>query len=155
MLTKARIAGHPIHPMLVAFPVALYVATVVALFAFVGTDDAFWYLTEKKKIAAPIMPPPLQNHGNYVVSLGELVRWLAPIVGENRAIAASCRAAFCAAYRFQEYAFTTASGAIRSVCGWYPGQEKRRPEGRRGKQGQSPLQTIWNCTSMLSRIARE
>jgi electron-transferring-flavoprotein dehydrogenase len=46
------------------------------------TEDSFWYLTEKLKIAAPIMPPPLQNHGNYVVSLGELVRWLAPIVGE-------------------------------------------------------------------------
>ena len=44
--------------------------------------DAFWYLTEKQKIAAPIMPPPLQNHGNYVISLGELVRWLGPIVGE-------------------------------------------------------------------------
>ena len=46
------------------------------------TDDAFWYLFEKFKIAAPIMPPPLQNHGNYVVSLGEFVRWMAPIVGE-------------------------------------------------------------------------
>ncbi|HEX8170303.1 MAG TPA: electron transfer flavoprotein-ubiquinone oxidoreductase [Thermoanaerobaculia bacterium] len=44
--------------------------------------DAFWYLTETKKLAAPIMPPPLQNHGNYVVSLGELVRWMGPIVGE-------------------------------------------------------------------------
>ena len=46
------------------------------------TSDAFWYLTEKMKLAAPIMPPPLQNHGNYVISLGEMVRWLAPIVGE-------------------------------------------------------------------------
>ncbi|MDQ3281093.1 MAG: electron transfer flavoprotein-ubiquinone oxidoreductase [Acidobacteriota bacterium] len=46
------------------------------------TTDSFWYLTETKKIAAPIMPPPLKNHGNYVVSLGELIRWLAPIVGE-------------------------------------------------------------------------
>ena len=46
------------------------------------TADAFWYLTESGKIAAPIMPPPLQNHGNYVVSLGEVVRWLGPIVGE-------------------------------------------------------------------------
>src|SRR5260221_10070612 len=26
------------------------------------TDDAFWCLFEKLKIAAPIMPPPLQNH---------------------------------------------------------------------------------------------
>src|SRR5688500_6801993 len=46
------------------------------------TKDAFWLLTEKHKVAAPIMPPPLQNHGNYVISLGEMVRWLAPIVSE-------------------------------------------------------------------------
>jgi electron-transferring-flavoprotein dehydrogenase len=46
------------------------------------TTDAFWYLTETKKVAAPLMPPPLQNHGNYVASLGEVVRWLGPIVGE-------------------------------------------------------------------------
>jgi electron-transferring-flavoprotein dehydrogenase len=46
------------------------------------TDDAFWFLTEKWKLSAPILPPPLQQHGNYVVSLGDLVRWLAPIVGD-------------------------------------------------------------------------
>src|SRR5438270_3881955 len=46
------------------------------------TDDGFWYLFEKLKIAAPILPPPLQNHGNYVISLGEFVRWMAPIVGD-------------------------------------------------------------------------
>ncbi|HEX8153071.1 MAG TPA: electron transfer flavoprotein-ubiquinone oxidoreductase [Thermoanaerobaculia bacterium] len=45
-------------------------------------DDSFWYLTESMKLAAPIMPPPLQNHGNYVISLGEMCKWLAPIVGE-------------------------------------------------------------------------
>src|SRR5205823_7595408 len=44
-------------------------------------DDAFWYLTESLKLAAPIMPPPLQNHGNYVISIGEMVRWLAEIAG--------------------------------------------------------------------------
>ncbi|MGZ7081417.1 MAG: NAD(P)/FAD-dependent oxidoreductase, partial [Thermoanaerobaculia bacterium] len=46
-------------------------------------DDAFWYLTEKFKLAAPILPPPLQNHGNFVISIGELVRWLAPIVAAS------------------------------------------------------------------------
>ena len=46
------------------------------------TDDGFWYLTENWKLAAPILPPPLQNEGNYVISLGDMVRWLAPIVGE-------------------------------------------------------------------------
>jgi electron-transferring-flavoprotein dehydrogenase len=46
------------------------------------TDDAFWFLTEKWKLAAPLLPPPLQQEGNYVVALGELVRWMAPIVAE-------------------------------------------------------------------------
>jgi uncharacterized membrane protein len=43
MQTKARIAGHPIHPMLVAFPIAFYVATVVTQLVFLGTSDPFWY----------------------------------------------------------------------------------------------------------------
>jgi uncharacterized membrane protein len=43
MLTKARIAGHPIHPMLIAFPVALYTATVVTLLVHIATGDSFWY----------------------------------------------------------------------------------------------------------------
>jgi uncharacterized membrane protein len=43
MYTKARIAGHPIHPMLIAFPVALYAATVATLIAHVATGDSFWY----------------------------------------------------------------------------------------------------------------
>src|SRR5438105_7226678 len=46
-------------------------------------DDAFWMMGETWKLGAPILPPPLQNHGNYVISLGEFVRWLAPIVAEN------------------------------------------------------------------------
>jgi uncharacterized membrane protein len=43
MYTKARIAGHPIHPALIAFPVGLYTATVVGLIVFGGTHDGFWY----------------------------------------------------------------------------------------------------------------
>src|SRR5688500_9716235 len=29
----------------------------------VVTEDAFWYLTEKKGLNAPIVPPPLKNKG--------------------------------------------------------------------------------------------
>ncbi|HMG23267.1 MAG TPA: DUF2231 domain-containing protein, partial [Kofleriaceae bacterium] len=43
MDSKARIAGHPLHPMLVAFPLAFYTATVAALLAYLGTREAFWY----------------------------------------------------------------------------------------------------------------
>src|SRR2546423_11374848 len=46
-------------------------------------DDGFWLMTKSLKFAAPILPPPLQNEGNYVISLGELVRWMAPIVAEE------------------------------------------------------------------------
>ncbi|MDB4954731.1 MAG: Rieske (2Fe-2S) oxidoreductase [Myxococcales bacterium] len=56
MYTKARIAEHPIHPMLVAFPITLYVATVVSLFAFIGTIDYFWYRAATyANIAAVVM----------------------------------------------------------------------------------------------------
>jgi len=43
MYSKARSAGHPIHPMLVAFPLAFYTATLAALLAYIGTREAFWY----------------------------------------------------------------------------------------------------------------
>ncbi len=38
--------------------------------------DQLLFLTENRKFKAPIVPPPLHNHGCYVVSLGRLVRWL-------------------------------------------------------------------------------
>lgn len=41
------------------------------------TEDAFWYLTEKRKISAPIVPPPLKNKGKYIVSLSRVCEWLA------------------------------------------------------------------------------
>ena len=43
MYSKAKIAGHPIHPMVVVFPIALYTATVAALLAFLATADSFYY----------------------------------------------------------------------------------------------------------------
>src|SRR6059036_3920236 len=41
------------------------------------TDDGVWFLTKRRKFPLPIVPPPLRNHGNYVASLGTMVRWLA------------------------------------------------------------------------------
>jgi electron-transferring-flavoprotein dehydrogenase len=40
------------------------------------TGDAMYRLTEGGSLKAPFMPPPLQNHGNYIVSLNKLVGWL-------------------------------------------------------------------------------
>lgn len=43
MYTKARIAGHPIHAMLVALPIGGFVLTVGALLGYLGTNDLFYY----------------------------------------------------------------------------------------------------------------
>lgn len=42
----------------------------------VVTDDAFWYLTETRALASPITPPPLKNHGKYIISLSRMCEWL-------------------------------------------------------------------------------
>jgi electron-transferring-flavoprotein dehydrogenase len=44
------------------------------------TGDAAYYFTESSSYKLPITPPPLQNHGNYVVSLNRLVKWLGGLV---------------------------------------------------------------------------
>ncbi len=41
------------------------------------TEDAVYFLTAKKHLKFPVTPPPLQNHGNYLVSLHQVTRWLA------------------------------------------------------------------------------
>ena len=39
-------------------------------------DDQFLYLTKSRAIRSPINPPPLNNHGYYIVSLNRLTAWL-------------------------------------------------------------------------------
>jgi electron-transferring-flavoprotein dehydrogenase len=40
-----------------------------------ATDDRFLYLTETRAFRLPT-PPQMHNHGNYIVSLGNVCRWL-------------------------------------------------------------------------------
>ncbi|HEX8197506.1 MAG TPA: electron transfer flavoprotein-ubiquinone oxidoreductase [Pyrinomonadaceae bacterium] len=40
------------------------------------TDEDFFYLTETRAIKSPVIPPPLENHGNYIISLNRVVEWL-------------------------------------------------------------------------------
>src|SRR5687767_3864533 len=39
-----------------------------------------YFLTRSAKIPFPITPPPLRNHGNYVISLNRFVKWMAGLV---------------------------------------------------------------------------
>ncbi|MEO6540737.1 MAG: DUF2231 domain-containing protein [Ferruginibacter sp.] len=43
MYSKIKIAGHPVHPMLVAFPIAFYTATLVCYCVYHYHGDPFWF----------------------------------------------------------------------------------------------------------------
>jgi electron-transferring-flavoprotein dehydrogenase len=44
--------------------------------------ESVWYLTRTGQHKFPIVPPPLRDHGNYVVSLNKLVKWMGQKVEE-------------------------------------------------------------------------
>src|SRR3970040_2445929 len=35
--------------------------------------DHVYYLTERSKVGLPVVPPPLQNHGHFIISLNAFV----------------------------------------------------------------------------------
>jgi electron-transferring-flavoprotein dehydrogenase len=46
------------------------------------TREAVYYLTRNGKFKFPITPPPMRDHGNYVISINRFVKWLAGKVEE-------------------------------------------------------------------------
>ncbi|MDP8228801.1 MAG: NAD(P)/FAD-dependent oxidoreductase [Candidatus Electryoneaceae bacterium] len=46
-------------------------------------DDSLLYLTETGKFKAPYLPPAMHNHGCYIASLNQLVRWMGKIAEEK------------------------------------------------------------------------
>src|ERR1700722_7895088 len=46
------------------------------------TYDAAYFLTTQRFWKLPITPPPLRNHGNYVISVNKLAKWLGGLVEE-------------------------------------------------------------------------
>ncbi len=53
-----------------------------AVEAAVSTDTMLW-LTEKGGVKAPMTPPPLKNHGKYVVSLNKFITWMGGVAEEK------------------------------------------------------------------------
>src|SRR5437763_15325615 len=51
MFSKVKILGHPIHPLLVASPIALYTSTLVAYIIYAANKDPFSF---KAAVAANI-----------------------------------------------------------------------------------------------------
>src|SRR6476659_3177186 len=46
------------------------------------SKESVYFLTQKGKFKFPITPPPLRDHGNYVISLNRFVKWLGSKVEE-------------------------------------------------------------------------
>ncbi|WP_073945960.1 DUF2231 domain-containing protein [Streptomyces kebangsaanensis] len=42
MYSKATVAGHPVHPMLIGFPVAFYTGTLAGFAVYAATGHQFW-----------------------------------------------------------------------------------------------------------------
>jgi electron-transferring-flavoprotein dehydrogenase len=47
------------------------------------SKESVYFLTEKGKFKLPITPPPLRDHGNYVISINRFVKWLGSKVEET------------------------------------------------------------------------
>lgn len=45
--------------------------------------ESIYFLTKTGKIKTPMTPPPLSNHGNFVVSMSRMNQWMAELVEEN------------------------------------------------------------------------
>jgi electron-transferring-flavoprotein dehydrogenase len=82
ILEKARDAGVHMMSGAVLDPSAL--ADLIPDFKEKGAplasevhEDHVYFLTRTGKLPFPIIPPPLRNHGNYIISLNRLTAWLA------------------------------------------------------------------------------
>lgn len=53
--STAAIAGHPLHPMMVTFPIAFLVGGLLSDLAYVTTDDAFWARASQWLIGAGLV----------------------------------------------------------------------------------------------------
>lgn len=46
-------------------------------------EDHVLFLTKSARFALPLTPPPLQNHGNYIISLNKFIRWFGEKVEQS------------------------------------------------------------------------
>src|ERR1700676_1505393 len=46
------------------------------------SKESVYFLTQKNNFKFPITPPPLRDHGNYVISLNRFVKWMGNKVEE-------------------------------------------------------------------------
>ena len=69
--STASIAGHPIHPMLVPFPIAFFVATLACDVVFLRTGDAYWATSAQWLLGAGLVMAALAAVFGLIDFLGE------------------------------------------------------------------------------------
>src|SRR6185503_16676228 len=69
--STASIGGHPIHPMLIPFPIAFFVATLVCDLAFWRTGNADWFAASQWLLGAGIVMALLAAIAGLIDLLGD------------------------------------------------------------------------------------
>src|SRR3954453_1978172 len=69
--STAQVAGHPIHPMLIPFPVAFLVATLVSDLIFLRTDNPGWATASLWLLGAALLMAALAAVAGLVDFLGD------------------------------------------------------------------------------------
>jgi len=69
--STAKIAGHPLHPMLVPFPIAFFAGTLAADLTFWRTGDTFWFLATEWLLGAGIVMALLAAIAGFTDFLGD------------------------------------------------------------------------------------
>ena len=114
------------------------------------TDDKFLFLTAKKAFRLPT-PPDMQNHGNYIVSLGNVCRWLAQ---QAEALGVELYAGFAAAEVLYH-----PEGSVKGVATGDMGRTKNGAEGPHFAPGMElhAKQTIFaeGCRGSLTKTLFE
>jgi len=113
-------------------------------------DDAFLFLTETKSIKLPT-PAQMRNHGNYIISLGNLCRWLAE---QAEALGVEVYPGFAAAEVLYDDA-----GAVRGIATGDMGITKTGEKGPNYQPGMELLakQTMFaeGCRGSLTKTLFE
>lgn len=69
--STAQIAGHPIHPMLIPFPIAFFVSTFVADLVFLRTGETGWATAATYLLAAGLVMAALAAVAGVIDFLGD------------------------------------------------------------------------------------
>lgn len=69
--STAQIAGHPIHPMLIPFPIAFFVGTFACDLVYWSNADPFWFTATQWLLAAGVIMALLAALAGFTDLLGD------------------------------------------------------------------------------------